>query len=262
MMMRLFRGARALPEPTVCAAVAPDERIYAVGDIHGRHDLLIALLRRIAADAAGFDDGRRFRLVFLGDYVDRGDDSRGVLDTLSRLWDGGLPQVDFLLGNHEAALLDFIADPVASRGWLDFGAAQTLASYGVVAPSSGADDSQLLAVRDEFLSRIRGHMGFLRALVPIVRSGDVVFSHAGVCPNRPLEDQAVSDLVWGHPAFLGDQPAPGLRIVHGHWDDFEPVSRPGRICVDTGAYYSGRLTAVRLDAEETYISVDVATVGT
>lgn len=255
-MLKFIRPSKSdAPRPSF-PTVAANERVYVVGDVHGRHDLLIRLLRKIANDAAQFDDDRQFRLIFLGDYIDRGDDSRSVLSTLSALHQGDSQQITFLLGNHEAALLAFLQNPTEHKSWLNFGAAQTLASYGVPATRTRPSVEELYSVREALFGALGPHLGFLRTLEPLARSGDVIFAHAGLNPNRSLDDQRINDLIWGHPEFLTDTPLDGYRIVHGHYDDAEPLTLPGRLCVDTGAYYTGRLTAVRLDDTETFITAD------
>ena len=208
---------------------------------------MMRLLQKISADAITGADARRVRIIFLGDYIDRGDRSREVIDTLYKLGQGDPEGLTFLLGNHEAALLAFLDDPVANKNWLNFGAAQTLASYGVVPPRARAPEADLHRTRDALAEAMGAHVAFLEALKPMAQSGKVVFAHAGLNPNRGLHQQRVSDLIWGHSEFLAPDPVPGYRVVHGHYDDVDPVVLPGRICVDTGAYYSGTLTAVRLD---------------
>jgi len=236
--------------------VAENERIYAIGDVHGRHDLLIRLLDRIAADQTACADDRRDRLVFLGDYIDRGDDSKEVLEILSSLGSTQFGEITFLLGNHEVALLDFLNDPAQNTGWLNFGAEQTLASYGVHAQNK-PDAFERGWIAESLAGKMGRHLGFLQELQPMTSSGDVLFTHAGYNPKRDTKNQRISDLVWGNQDFLRNNPVPGYCFVHGHYDAAEPVSLPGRICVDTGAYYSGVLTAVRLDAEEAFLSVNV-----
>lgn len=248
------RGSPSGPTP----AVAPDERVYAIGDVHGQHGLLVRLLDRIVEDAEERRDERRLRLVFLGDYVDRGDASRDVLALLARLGETQAltARLDFLVGNHEAALLDFLDDPDRGRAWLAWGGAQTLASYGVqvTGPAPEAAPRETLHDwRDALALAMAEHLAFVEGLAPMTRSGDVVFTHAGL--HREGEDLAPD--IWGSDAgaFLAPRPLPGLRVVHGHFDDPDPVSHPGRVCVDTGAYYSGVLTAVRLDDGEAFLSV-------
>jgi len=234
--------------------VAPTERVYAIGDIHGRYDLLVSLLEKIEEDSATFRDERTVRIVFLGDYVDRGDDSRQVLELLSKLAASGSPDFIFLTGNHEAALLAFLADPIEGRAWLNFGGRQTLASYGVRLPPRGVKRSDLQSAGDDFGRALGRHRDFLLSLSLLDRSGDVLFTHAGLNPSKA--DDPRSDphaILWGCKEFLREDPVPGARIVHGHFDAPTPLSATGRICVDTGAYYSGRLTAVRLDAGEHFL---------
>ena len=239
-------------------SVAPDERIYAIGDVHGRADLLLALIKRIIADASDIKDHRKTRVVFLGDYIDRGDDLARVLNVLSDLIKGSSDDIVCLMGNHEDALLSFLSDPIGKPGWLGFGAMQTLASFGVKVPGADPDPGQRVKIRDALAVALRPYSAFLQGLAPMVRSGDVVFAHAGWRPGPSTKAESTRDTVWGYPGFLQPQPAPGVRVVHGHYDDAQPVSMPGRVCVDTGAYYSGVLTAVRLDDGEAFLSVDTA----
>lgn len=249
MMLRL-----GLPDRKHLPTVAADERVYAIGDIHGRFDLLIPLLRRIERDAVARADGRRPRIVFLGDYIDRGEQSRQVLEALGQLAAAGSPDLVFLRGNHEAALLDFLDDPEAHVGWLRFGGLETLASFGIPLPRGAIREGDMARLRDALTRAVAPHRGFLESLLPLHRSGDVLFVHAAVDPERPLEKQGEEALFWGHPGFLVDEPVPGVRIVHGHYDARQPVSLAGRICVDTGAYYSGVLTALRLDGGEAFLA--------
>jgi serine/threonine protein phosphatase 1 len=251
-MMDLFR-----PLPRGSAhrppRVAADERIYAVGDIHGRFDLMIALLDRIGADAETHRDRRRTRIVFLGDYIDRGDDSRSVLDTVIELSSANSPDLIFLRGNHEDALMAFLEDPVAGRSWLRYGAKQTFASYGLPPVSSRtADARQLHDLRDRLAAAMGPQIDILQTMPTHFVSGNVLFTHAGANPQRPLQDTRA--MIWGHADFPSEGLVQGLRVVHGHYDDATPVSEAGRICVDTGAYYTGQLTAVRLDRDEAFLT--------
>lgn len=249
------RGARrAAPVP----GPAIDRRLYAVGDIHGRHDLLEAMVDLIAEDSARFDDARRAVTVFLGDYIDRGDHSREVLETLTAL-ERTRDDVVFLRGNHEAALLDFLEEPARGGDWLGYGGLQTLASYGVAPVGRGAGGAELDRAATQLAAAMGPHVGFLERTLPLYRSGDVICAHAGIDPDRSPEAQGEGALLWGRSAFLEDGGVPGLRVVHGHWAENEPVTTPRRICVDTGAFYSGRLTAVRLDDGEEMLRIDALT---
>ena len=235
------------------AAVRPRvderERVYAVGDVHGRVDLLNALLDDIREDMVFHDDGRTARLVLLGDYIDRGDSSRQVLECIRDLSCESF-SCDCLMGNHEAAMVDFLEDPTQGEAWMKMGGSQTLASFGVQVPVRPLTQDDLSRIRDDFNEAVSPLLPFVGAMPLIATSGDVVFCHAGVNPARDLNAQTTRALLWGHPDALRDEPLPGKLVVHGHYDDPEIVSRPGRICLDTGAYYSGVLTAVRLDDDE------------
>lgn len=231
-------------------------RIYAVGDIHGCHSLLIQLLNKISDDAEKQNDGRKVVLIFLGDYIDRGEESAEVLNTLNRFAGFGFDRIVCLKGNHEQALLHFLQDPIGGRAWLDFGGRQTLSSFGVWVPSRSLSKADLYDLSDQLATPMKPYLGFLEGLPLKYRCGDVVFTHAGLDPNLAWDQSNETSLLWGHDGFLRPDPIPGLRVVHGHYDSASPVSHPGRLCVDTGAYYSGRLTAVRLDDKEAFISVD------
>jgi len=238
--------------------VGEKDRIYAVGDVHGRVDLLNRILEMIARDVASHEDDRAPKIVFLGDYIDRGDNSKEVLDVLLGVREE-LPEshLQCLIGNHEAAVLSFLSDPAGKAEWLRYGGLQTLLSYGVAPPSSNPEPADLVAVADSLRAAMGPHIEFLVSLKPMYRSGDVVFIHAGLDPERELVDQHDDATLWGRSDFVETGGYPGLRVVHGHYDAREVVKTPKRICVDTGAYYSGRLTAVRLDAGEEYIVADV-----
>jgi len=238
-------------------SVAGQERVYAIGDVHGRLDLLVALVDKIERDALTRPPGRRARLIFLGDYIDRGDQSREVVDCLIRLRDRLCDRVDFLAGNHEASLLGFLDDPLRGRDWLQWGGRQTMASYGVVPPSDTTERADLDTL-SAALRRAMGeqHIGFLRGLSGIATSGSVVFVHAGLDPSLPLDRQPDAAMLWGRIGGERTSGLPGYRMVHGHFAADAPVSLPERVCVDTGAYYSGRLTAVRLDEEEAFLDTD------
>ena len=239
-------GSRA----PVSAARAPDGvLIYAVGDVHGRLDLLNALIARIEDDAALRPDARRI-LVFLGDYVDRGDDSRGVVERLAR----GIPGFEtiFLKGNHEQVLLDFLSDPAPWEEWRRFGGLETLVSYGVDRALLFGPCISPEAIRDAFVNALpQHHREFFRALRPSFSCGDYYFVHAGIRPGVPFEEQVEADQLWIRDEFLtAGNVFDGRVIVHGHTPREAPERRDFRIGIDTGAYLTGRLTAVRLEGEE------------
>lgn len=237
---------------------APDRRLYVIGDLHGRIDLLEAMLDGIATDiAACAGDGLKPTIVVVGDMIDRGDHSREVLACLRELASVCEPdELALLKGNHEAALLRFLDTPEAGASWLQFGGMQTLASYGVPPPQGELRSDKLRAVALGLLRAMGDHVDFLRAMPLVYRSGDVVCTHAGLDPERP--DATDEDAVlWGNSEFLAAGGVPGLRVVHGHFDAPEPVLTDLRICVDTGAYYSGRLTAAVIDDHVRFLTAGV-----
>lgn len=256
MLQRLFKtGARKAPRPV--PHVDPSERIYAVGDIHGRDDLLRAMLDKLAEDVAGVSDGRSVRIIFLGDYIDRGDHSAAVLDRLGALSKVGGQNVEFLMGNHEAAMLSFLDNPISGAEWIGWGGRQTLTSYGIGSVSREPGEVELTNIHAALSEKAQEHVPFLRSLKRYATSGDVICAHAGLDPLLTLEAQPDAALFWGQTPSGDIGGMPGCRLVHGHFADYAPVTQADRICVDTGAYYSGRLTAVRLDAGEAFIHVDV-----
>jgi serine/threonine protein phosphatase 1 len=227
------------------SARAPDGmRLYAIGDIHGCADHLDRLLDKIAAEERASGPAR---LIFLGDYVDRGPDSRGVIDRLVEIR-RSRPQTIFLKGNHEAVFLDFLADPYEMRDWLDWGGADTLRSYGVDNVAARTPDD----LADEMTSRLPAeHVAFLKGLELTFTAGDYLFVHAGVRPGVPLESQAERDLLWIRGEFHHAPPEarPEKVVVHGHHPLRKPLDAGWRIDVDTGACFGGRLTAVVLEGD-------------
>lgn len=222
------------------------ELLYAVGDIHGRSDLLATLLRAIEADAAASEAEKR-TLVFLGDYVDRGPDTRGVIEMLI----SGFPQgfeAHFLKGNHEALLLGFLDDPSSLDAWLLNDGDVTMASYGVDVDALYRARARPEEWRDAFAASLpEAHLSFFRDLKLSVAHGDYLFVHAGIKPGVPLAAQTEDDLVWIRRPFLDWNHPFEKFVVHGHTPAHEPVTRANRICVDTGACFTGRLTALRLE---------------
>ena len=241
----LRAGGHAPPAPSI----PPGQLLYAIGDIHGRLDLMLALLGKIHKDAAA-SPGQMTGIAFLGDYVDRGPDSRGVIDLLARLSRDGGSRLLTLKGNHEEALLGFLGDPGTGPAWAEHGGRDTLISYGVTPPRARSDEDGWAIARDAFARALPAeHLAFLKSLQLYATVGDYVFVHAGVRPGVPLERQTEHDLLWIRGEFL-EGPLPTDRIVvHGHTPGGEPSTGPGRIGVDTGAYATGILTALRLQGE-------------
>ncbi|WP_374574877.1 metallophosphoesterase family protein [Phenylobacterium sp.] len=242
---KLFSGRK----PALAAAPATAGRlVYAVGDVHGRYDLLEPLMRTIAEDALESAPQRQPMLVFLGDYVDRGPDSARVVDLVLDVEGSGAFEICALKGNHEEALLAFLNDPAFGEVWFDHGGAATLASYGVTPPAGRSDEAAWAAARDAFAERLpERHRRFYETLELMVTIGDYAFVHAGVRPGVPLERQVEKDLLWIRGDFLEARPTFDKVIVHGHTPTETPQVLPHRIGLDTGAYATGVLTAVRLD---------------
>ncbi|UOM36451.1 metallophosphoesterase family protein [Acuticoccus sp. I52.16.1] len=242
----LRRKDQQVHQPAYQPRVASTDRIYAVGDIHGQAHCLDILLDRIDADWRHHEDGRRAQLVLLGDYVDRGADSRTVLDRVAALVDGGAIA---LRGNHEAAMLGFVNDPVKGANWLQFGGIQTLASYGLAAPRRPGPE-ELTALAADLAEAMGPHVALLRdKLVNYHTSGDVVFVHADLEPGVDLELQDEAVMLWGDPEHPGATWRADKLVVHGHYADVKPIESEGRLCIDTGAFYTNNLTCVRLDGE-------------
>jgi serine/threonine protein phosphatase 1 len=249
MVSGMFRALRqrifGAPRARIAGLVPPSVLVYAIGDIHGEVKALQRLLTQIEFDARQYEGADKI-LVFLGDYVDRGADSRAVLDCLSA---GPLPDFSChaLLGNHEQAMLDFLDDPVKGSPWLAFGGAETLASYGVRASFGVSDGARCRGLRDEALHAIpERHLTFLRALKPQHVIGDYVFVHAGIRPGRSLARQSIADLLTIRAPFLTSRRMHEKIVVHGHTIIPEPECRHNRIAIDTGAYASGVLTSLVL----------------
>lgn len=217
--------------------VAPDQPFLAIGDVHGRVDLLEQLERIILDRAPGLP------AVFVGDYIDRGDQSAQVLELLMSSSEDGAQPVFCLRGNHEAMCLRFLDNPTEyGPRWLRYGGLQTLASYGVkVADTNSAF---LRRIRDDLaLAMGDATINWLRARPVIWSSGNVHVTHAGANPARPMTEQLRRHLVWGHKDFDQKTRTDGQWVVHGHVIVDKPQANKGRISIDTGAYVTGRLTA-------------------
>lgn len=224
---------------------------YAVGDVHGRLDVLEPLLHDIAQDAAATRPAQRPLLIFLGDYVDRGPASKGVVDLVLRLQGDSFFETLALKGNHEEALLQFLDDPAFGATWMEHGGGTTLVSYGVQPPATRTDVEAWVKVRDAFDAALPAtHRQFYGALKLMAEVGDYAFVHAGVRPGVPLAEQAERDLLWIRHEFLQDRGPHGKVIVHGHTPAEEAQLLRHRIGVDTGAYATGVLSAIRLYGTE------------
>jgi len=222
-------------------------RVYAIGDIHGRLDLLKQLLGMIEAAEESWPAEHAI-LIFLGDYVDRGPDSRGVIELLRT----GLPERfehAFLRGNHEEMMLQSLQSAEYFDLWAINGGLATARSYGLeIAENTPVRELDSFAICQELAEAVpQSHKDFMRALPIKVEAGDYLFVHAGVRPNVPLNAQTDRDCLLIRDEFLTYQGDFGKVVVHGHTPVPEPESHHNRIGIDTGAFYTGRLTAVCLD---------------
>ncbi len=231
----------ATPKPHLAGLV------YAIGDLHGRLDLFEALLDAIHSDVDSLAGSEKPTIVLLGDYIDRGPDSAGCVTRVLRLQRESWCVVKSLKGNHEEALALFLDDVEVGPNWIKHGGGATLQSYGVDLAVAGLAEGWA-GVQEEFRNKLpKEHLAFFKDLKLIYERDDYVFVHAGVRPGVALEKQLEEDLLWIRQEFLQvETPCPGRVIVHGHTPAPSPELKSGRINVDTGAYASGVLTAVRL----------------
>ena len=226
-------------------------RAYAVGDIHGRVDLLEHLLARIHADLQHRPAAKTL-LIFVGDLVDRGPSSAQVIERLRCYRRDGVDPV-FLLGNHEEVLLRIIhGDSSVVESWLKFGGLQCLQSYGVtLARVRGRSSEKVVELVRATVPR--EHVEFLETFVDSCRFGDYLFVHAGIRPGVEIDQQSQSDLRWIREPFLFDESDHGFVVVHGHTITEEVDERPNRIGIDTGAYRSGILTALAIEGTDRWL---------
>ena len=231
-------------------AAPENARIYAIGDIHGRDDLLKSLHELIRDDAANHRRQRKI-IIYLGDYIDRGPSSRDVLDYLIGSPLEGFETV-YLKGNHEALLLRFLEDARVGPDWIMIGGGATLESYHVEEKLWSPNKDDFSAIQKSLSERLPpSHLEFLLTLAPYHIEGDYFFVHAGVRPGIAIEDQTEEDLLWIRNDFLNSTADHGHLIVHGHSIAKRPVIKRNRIGIDTGAFTTGRLTCLITDREET-----------
>jgi len=245
-MVKLFGSRRAIAPPHDNWSVG-DRRVYAVGDIHGRRDLFELLLRRIEADAAARGD-RETHLILLGDLIDRGPDSRGVVDLAMKI--GGRGTVRMLKGNHEEVFVRAARGDILATGFLmRFGGRETLLSYGLEPDDYDAMNFEQLA--EWMLANIpREHVDFLDGFEDMIEMDDYLFVHAGIRPDVALDEQNPSDLRWIRNEFLYSRAETERLVIHGHSVTEAIDEWPHRIGIDTGAFASNRLTAIGLDGTD------------
>ncbi|WP_424926927.1 metallophosphoesterase [Amaricoccus tamworthensis] len=226
------------------------QRIYAVGDIHGEIDLLMEMTSRITDDMLRRPH-RNPRVVFIGDYNDRGPNSRAVYEFLIGLQDSSFP-VTCLLGNHDSYILTYLDDPIwveHAMHWMNprLGGDKTLASYGVHGATEDYPADSHAAFEAAFPER---HRLFIANCEQYLKIGDYVFVHAGIRPGVPLEKQSLRDLIMIRDPFLNSTLDHGFKVVHGHTISENVEHHSNRIGIDTGAFRTGRLSCVVLEDED------------
>ena len=245
-MLNAFRKLFSAPPERALPAIPPGERVYAIGDIHGRLDLFVEIAEAIETDNATRGPAKS-TVILLGDLVDRGPDSAGVL-TAARIW-ASQRDVRIIAGNHEEMFLEAFESPDVLRHFLRFGGKETLLSYPVDPDDYFA--AELHEVQEMMTRAVpQEDLDFIRSFENTVVVGDYVFVHAGIAPNVPLESQTTGQLRWIREPFLSHEEDHGFVVIHGHTISDEPEVLHNRIGIDTGAYESGRLTALGLEGTE------------
>jgi serine/threonine protein phosphatase 1 len=237
------------------AARLPDGiRIYAIGDIHGRADLLEALLRQIDADCTLYPSSRPI-VVFLGDYIDRGPASRQVLDLL--LGCQRTKEAVFLRGNHDNFVRRFLSSSAVLDEWRLYGGLETLVSYGLKPSINPGVPEQRQLAKELEKSTPERHLEFLDSLNLSFNCGDFLFVHAGIRPGVPIRKQKEEDLLWIREEFLSCEQRFEKFVVHGHTPVRAPDIRSNRINIDTGAFATGRLTCIVIEGAAIVPLIDV-----
>ena len=257
MFSRFLKRQPAVSAP-VKPAVPDGVVVWSIGDIHGRLDLLRPLLDALIADLSRAEASRRV-VIFLGDYIDRGPESQGVIELLANLPSDAGIEWRFLKGNHEETMVDFLDDPKVGAKWCEYGGDATLASYGLRPPDlrHRIDGWAHLSadLRHKLTDRERA---FLTNQELSVTVGDYFFAHAGARPGEPLGTQSAEDLMWIRRSFLDSSIEFDRVVVHGHTPTAEVHADRRRIGIDTRAYESGILTALRLVGTERMVMQAVA----
>jgi len=233
--------------------------VCAFGDVHGRADLLEPLLQALVEDAVSES---QVIVIGLGDYVDRGPESRRVIELLLRLAEKPGVTLRCLRGNHDQALVDFVADHESGPAWSRHGGAATLRSYGVEPPEADAAPQAWRAVHRAFVDGLPGaHLAFFDRLALSLTVGDYFFAHAGANPVLPLDRQVGRDLLWIRDPFLTHERRLEKIVVHGHTPSEAVHVDHRRIGLDTGAHVTGVLSACRLQGEDQQLIQALATRG-
>jgi serine/threonine protein phosphatase 1 len=239
----LFRPARPARLPRVPAG----RRYYVIGDIHGRLDLYEALIAAIEEEIAADRAGLAMRVVLLGDLIDRGPDSAGVI-ARTQEWQRQRP-VRVLAGNHEEMFLEAFARPEMLRHFLKHGGFETLLSFGITRQQlASLELEEIFALLPKVVPQ--AVRDYIAAFETMIRAGDYVFVHAGIDPARPLAEQRRSDLLWIREPFLTHEGPLEKVVVHGHTIFDHVMDCGNRIGIDTGAFRSGVLTALVLEGDQ------------
>jgi serine/threonine protein phosphatase 1 len=233
-------------------AIPRGGRVYAIGDVHGRYDLLREALARVAADNAARPPADT-HVIFLGDLVDRGPDSNAVLTELAEA-DIDFGELHLLMGNHEESFLSVLQGNYAElEEWLEFGGAETLMSYGIDPQSAWSDPALFTDMIERNVPS--SHRALLESMADQIRCGDYLFVHAGIRPGVELAAQSVDDLRWIREPFLSDRRNHELIVVHGHTIVDDVDFRPNRIGIDTGAYRTGKLSILGLEGADRWVII-------
>ncbi|MFW2439066.1 MAG: metallophosphoesterase family protein [Arenicellales bacterium] len=245
--MKIFKKKPPPVEPRIPEGT----RVYCIGDIHGCLDLLEDLHQDITTHASNYIGTKK--LIYVGDYIDRGPYSKGVIDLLLDKPLAGF-DIIYLRGNHEQSFIDFLDHPVQTRAWLTYGGLDTLVSYGVQLAKLPTSDDEMYDLRDQLDSRVPDrHLEFMNNTEYSCTEGNYFFTHAGIRPGIPLIDQKPSDLMWIRDKFFSSKLHHEKIIVHGHTVVKEVEAKPNRIGIDTGAFASGKLTCLVLENNTQHI---------
>jgi serine/threonine protein phosphatase 1 len=240
---------KSIQSPKAKPSVPDGVRLFVIGDIHGRHDLLAILSNKIDTKIAHTPAARNI-LIFLGDYIDRGVHSKEVIEHIIALKNRRDIEVIALKGNHEDRLLVFLENSATGASWFRFGGEAAVLSYGIKPATKEASPSYFTDIQTRLKAAMpQTHLEFLSNLPVTAECGDYFFVHAGVNPAYPLNRQNEADLIWIRETFLSSQKDFGKIIVHGHSIQFDVEFKPNRIGIDTGAYATGKLTCLVLEGE-------------
>jgi len=255
-LKRFFKGEKPAT-PSKDPSIPEDLRVYAIGDIHGRIDLLEKIHEIIREDAKTAPTSMAINIIYLGDYVDRGIYSKEVLDLLTSK---PFPEfkVVYLLGNHDQKMLRFLNADDPDASWLELGGNTTVYSYGVRVPKDILATKRLHHIQTNLHERMPDtHFRFLEKLELSFTLGDYFFSHAGIDPSQRIDKQKPQDLLWGNKKFLDSEDNFGKIVVHGHTVEKEVIVRNNRICIDTGAFQTNILTCLVIEGENVrFLSTD------